>query len=118
VQLERRDAIPRAVATPSRVTTSRTPWWVAAVAVILAGGAAWMLRGSPFPPNGLSGDQGFRIASIARDAEHLVPSDFAYRGLPVFYPPLFFFLLGRLVAATGMPAYEALKLGTIAVAFL
>jgi hypothetical protein len=91
---------------------------VLAVGVLLAAGGAWVLRGSPFPPNGYSGDEGFRLASVARDARHLFPSDFAYRGLPAFYPPLYFFLLGRLVALTGMAPYEALKVGTIAVAFL
>ncbi len=104
----------------ARVATaaSLAPWVVLAIAVVLGGGAAWLLGQSPFPPGGLGGDQSFRIAAIARDARQVFPVDFAYHGLPVFYPPTFFFVLGRLVAITGIPAYEALKFGVIAVAFL
>jgi galactan 5-O-arabinofuranosyltransferase len=118
-QLERAPTAPRTAPRTRAVTAaSLAPWVVLAAAVLVAGGAAWVLRSSPFPPGGLTGDQGFRTAAIARDAAHLFPVDFAYRGLVVFYPPAFFVVLGRLVAVTGMPAYEALKLGIIAVAFL
>jgi len=88
-----------------------------AVSFALALGAAWVLRSSPFPPNGVGGDQSFRIASIARAAASLVPGDFAYQGLPVFYPPLSFAFLGRVVAMTGIPSYEAMKLSVVLTAF-
>jgi galactan 5-O-arabinofuranosyltransferase len=80
--------------------------------------AAWLLRGSPFPLNGLGGDESFRAAAVARAATSWFPADFAYRGLPSFYPPLYFSALGRLVAVSGISTYEALKFGGIVVAGL
>ena len=91
---------------------------VALIGVMGALAALVVLRASPFPPGGLAGDQGFRVAAVARDATHWFPVDFAYRGLPGYYPPLYFAVLGRLTALTGMPAYEAVKFGGIAVACL
>jgi hypothetical protein len=118
-QLDRPTVVSSVAAPASSSTRSTHVWWlVLAIAVVLSAGAAWVLRGSPFPPGGVGGDEGFRAASIAHDATGWWPTDFAYRGLPVFYPPLYFFLLGRVTAFTGIPAYEALKIGTIATAFL
>lgn len=120
VELER----PAAGARPARAATiaARSRRWAPGLAVVvgllLAAGGAWVLRRSPFPPNGYGGDEGFRLASVLRDARHLFPSDFAYKGLPAFYPPLYFFVLGRAVAVTGIAPYEALKLGTLAVALV
>jgi hypothetical protein len=90
---------------------------VVLASLALGAGALMVLRGSPFPPNGIGGDEAFRIASIARASEHLVPVDFAYRGLPAFYPPLYFAVLGRLVAVFGISAVAAAKLGVALVAF-
>jgi hypothetical protein len=119
VQLDRPPVdIPDAAPMRSSTASARAWWLVLALAVVLGAGAAWVLRGSPFPPGGVGGDEGFRVASVAHDATSWWPTDFAYRGLPVFYPPLYFFALGRLAALTGVPAYEALKIGTIATAFL
>jgi galactan 5-O-arabinofuranosyltransferase len=89
---------------------------VASIGILCALGALFVLRASPFPPGGLGGDQGFRAAAVAHDAVHLLPGDFAYRALPGYYPPLYFVALGRIVAITGIPAYEALKWGGIAIA--
>jgi hypothetical protein len=89
---------------------------VVLTALALGAGALMVMRASPFPPNGIGGDEAFRIASIARASEHLLPADFAYRGLPAFYPPLYFTLLGRLVVVFGVPAYAAAKVGVALVA--
>lgn len=120
-QLEHATPVTPVTPVPTRTTASRAsavvPWLIVALSAALGLGAAWILRGSPFPPGGVGGDQGFRIASVARDAQAWFPTDFAYRGVPVFYPPSYFFLLGRLAASTGIPPYEALKIGTIVTAF-
>ena len=105
-----------AVSTLERTTKCRL--LIGVVAVFMGVGTLLVLIGSPFPPAGTLGDQGFRIASIERFSQSLSLSDFSYRGLPAFYPPAFFYLLGRLSAWCGIPAYEALKLGLVAVAAL
>jgi galactan 5-O-arabinofuranosyltransferase len=94
----------------------------ATIVVLLAGlflavGAGLVLDGSDFPPLGVALDQGFRVASITKYAHTWSLVDFAYQGLPAFYPPLFFWTLGRASAWTGTEPYEALKLGLVAVAF-
>lgn len=84
----------------------------------LSAGAALVLRGTDFPPLGIALDQGFRAASITKYAHTWSLVDFAYHGLPAFYPPLFFWTLGRAAAWTSTEPYEALKIGLLAVAFV
>lgn len=118
-QLETPRALESLVEAPRpRIAESPALWFVAFVAIALAAGAAWILRGAPYPPGGVGGDEAFRVLSVGRDAGSWFPSDFAYRGLPVFYPPLYFYALGRLSALTGLAPYESLKVGTIVIGFL
>ena len=77
-----------------------------------------MLSGSSFPPIGIALDQGFRTASITKYAHSVALVDFAYKGLPPYYPPLFFWVLGRLAAWTDTNAYEALKVGVLLTALV
>src|SRR5262249_25548455 len=74
--------------------------------------------GSDFPPLGMVADQGFRTASITKYAHTIGLVDFAYKGLPAYYPPLFFWLLGRLATWLDIPAYQALKVGLLVTAFV
>jgi galactan 5-O-arabinofuranosyltransferase len=95
----------------------------ATLVALLAGtflsvGAAVVLRDTDFPPLGIALDQGFRAASITKYAHTWSLVDFAYHGLPAFYPPLFFWTLGRAAAWTSTEPYEALKIGLLAVAFV
>ena len=83
------------------------------VGAFLAAGAALVLSGTDFPPLGIALDQGFRAASITKYAHTLALVDFAYKDLPAFYPPLFFWVLGRGAAWLGAEPYEALKLGVL-----
>lgn len=92
-------------------------WLVSAlVGVFLASGAALVLSGTDFPPLGIALDQGFRAASVTKYAHTVELVDFAYRDLPAFYPPLFFWVLGRVAAWLGAQPHEALKLGVLGVA--
>ena len=94
---------------------AKTKGWVVAalVGIYLFAAAALVLSGSPFPPIGIALDQGFRTASITKYAHSIALVDFAYKGLPPYYPPLFFWVLGRLAAWTDTSAYEALKIGVL-----
>ncbi len=89
--------------------------WIVAglVGIYLFAAATLVLSGSSFPPIGIALDQGFRTASITKYAHSVALVDFAYKGLPPYYPPLFFWLLGRLAALTDTNAYEALKVGLL-----
>ena len=89
-------------------------WLVAGlVGLYLFAGSQLILSGSPFPPIGLAFDQGFRTASVTKFAHSISLVDFAYKDLPPFYPPLFFWVLGRLAAWADIAAYEALKVGVL-----
>ncbi len=92
-------------------------WMIGAlVGAFLAAGAALVLSGSRFPPLGVALDQGFRAASVTKYAHTVALVDFAYKGLPAFYPPAYFWVLGRASAWTGIEPYEMLKLGLLGVA--
>jgi len=97
-----------------------TKAWVVGglVGVYLFAAATLVLSGSPFPPIGIALDQGFRTASITKYAHSVALVDFAYKGLPPYYPPLFFWVLGRLAAWTDTSAYEALKIGGLLTALV
>ena len=94
---------------------AKTKGWVVAalVGIYLFAAAAVVLSGSPFPPIGIVLDQGFRTASITKYSHSIALVDFAYKGLPPYYPPLFFWVLGRLARWTDTSAYEALKIGVL-----
>lgn len=58
---------------------------------------------------GVSVDQQFRTEYLTRLTDTAIPHDMTYLGLPPFYPPGWFWLGGRLAAATGTPAWEMFK---------
>lgn len=94
--------------------------WLAAglVGAYLFAGSELVLSGSPFPPIGLIFDQGFRTASVTKYAHSISLVDFAYKDLPPYYPPLFFWVLGRFSAWADVTAYEALKVGVLVTALV
>lgn len=84
----------------------------------LAGIVILGLNGTPYALNGDHGDQGMLTAQVTKFAAHANLVDFAYKGLPAFYPPLYPYLLGRLSTLLPIAPYETLKYGLIGVAFL
>jgi galactan 5-O-arabinofuranosyltransferase len=58
---------------------------------------------------GISVDQQFRTEYLTRLTDTAGPHDMTYFGLPPFYPPGWFWIGGRLAAATGTPAWEMFK---------
>jgi len=93
------------------------------VVAVIAGaalmiGAALVLSANDFGPLGAQLDQSFRTASITKFAAHWGLPDFAYRGLPAWYPPLSFWLLGRAAALLHIAAWHMVKVGLLATAFL
>jgi galactan 5-O-arabinofuranosyltransferase len=105
---------------PRRALSAAAVAWMVAVLVgaFLATGAVLVLSGSGFPPLGVALDQGFRAASVVKFSHTTALVDFAYKDLPAYYPPLFFWVLGRGAAWSGAEPYEVLKFGLIATALV
>jgi hypothetical protein len=81
-------------------------------------GAALVLSANDFAPFGASLDQSTRTALITKYAHHWSWVDFAYKGLPVYYPPLSFWVVGRLAALLSIAPWKMLKVDLLATAFL
>ena len=67
-----------------------------ATGLFLCGGAAILLNANDFAPLGAVADQSYRTAYLTKFGHHWGLVDYAYKDLPSFYPPLFFWVLGRL----------------------
>ena len=89
---------------------------------ILGGIAAWSLlsalHGTPYAPNGLQGDQAFGTETLTRYADTWRLVDFTYDGLPAFYAPGFFWVLGRLAHFLAVEPWRMEKVGTVATAMV
>ncbi len=81
----------------------------ALVGVFCSFSVAVALHGTPWSLYGLDGDQMFRTEQITHFAATWRLDDFAYRGLPGFYPPLFPWLLGRAADLTGVEAWRTVR---------
>ena len=103
---------------------ARRGWsWDADLWPALFGGVAAFsllgaLRGTPFAPGGLGGDQAFRTEAITRFADTWQNVDFTYQGLPSFYAPAYFWVLGRVADLAAIEPWLMTKYGTIAAAML
>jgi len=76
------------------------------------------LKNTSYTLNGVSGDQGFQTAQVTKFSSYSGAVDFAYKDLPPFYPPLYFFVLGKTAGLLGIEPYRMLKYGLIATAFI
>jgi galactan 5-O-arabinofuranosyltransferase len=76
------------------------------------------LNGTPYGLGGLAGDQTFRTAAVTRFADSWHNADFTFQGLPSFYAPAYFWVLGRIADLAGIEPWRILKYGTVAVALL
>lgn len=81
-------------------------------------GAALVLSANDFAPFGAALDQSTRTALITKYAHNWGWVDFAYKGLPVYYPPLSFWVVGRLAAVLSIAPWKMLKVDLLATAFL
>ena len=74
---------------------------------------ALIFDGSPFGMNAYWGDQKFRIAMILKFINFGWFTDFYYKGLPSFYPPVYFFLLSLYAKIFSLDAYKMIKIGSM-----
>ena len=102
----------------------RAGWrWDADLIPAIAGGVGafvllGLLHGTPWGPGGLDGDAGFRTEYVTRFASTLGTADYTYRGLPAFYPPAYFWILGGVADIVGLEPWRMVKYGTVVAAAL
>ena len=82
---------------------------VAAASTLLAGVGTVALHGTRWGFDGLYSDAGFRTEAVTRFASSASLSDYAYRGLPSYYPPLLPWLQGRVAWALDVPGWTVMK---------
>ena len=80
--------------------------------------AALVLSANDFAPFSAALDQSTRTALITKYANNWAWVDFAYKGLPVYYPPLPFWIVGRIAALLSIAPWKMLKVDLLATAFL
>jgi galactan 5-O-arabinofuranosyltransferase len=106
------------------VTRNRFPRWVtvaswAGLSALNTAVLAFMLQGTKFYLGGVSSDQSFRTEYFTRLTDSATVHDFAFAGLPSYYPSGWFWLGGRfanLMGLAGWAAYKPFAILTIAVA--
>lgn len=94
VLLHHRERIPQL---PYAVTLS--------VGVFLCLGLYGLLKPTRFGLYAFDADAWFCNAAVTKFATSWAYTDFAYQGLPSFYPPLYFYVLGKLAMLTEGPAF-------------
>ena len=82
---------------------------LAVAGVLLAGTATALLHGTRWGMDALYSDAGFRTEAVTRFADTPVLADYAYRGLPAYYPPLLPWLQGRAAHLLGVPGWSVVK---------
>lgn len=94
-------------------TTRFKLWsWVINLSLYFVVLYALLYKGTDFGLNGMWGDNSNRLALVNKYREFSsIFQDWYYKGLPPFYPPLWFFLSGKLAWIFGTDAYKTIKFG-------
>ena len=100
----------------------KNPRWknVAAIGLLslfLSGVILFTLTDIPYGLNGIRGDQSLRTAYITKFANYPGYVDFAYKDLPSFYPPLYYYLLGKAAILLQKAPYLMNRWGLFVTAF-
>jgi galactan 5-O-arabinofuranosyltransferase len=96
------------------VTRNRFPAWAnvstwAGLAALNTAVLAFMLNGTKFYLGGISSDQSFRTEYFTRLTDSAKIADFAFTGVPSYYPSGWFWLGGRFANLFGLAGWEAYK---------
>ncbi|MDQ0188510.1 arabinofuranosyltransferase [Alicyclobacillus cycloheptanicus] len=75
-----------------------------------------LFHGTPFGLNSYMGDQHYLLAAITKYRYGWAWSDFSYAHLPAYYPPLYFYVLGKVAWLAHIAPYHMVKLGFLAAA--
>ncbi|MCX6046519.1 MAG: arabinofuranosyltransferase, partial [Chloroflexi bacterium] len=77
-----------------------------------------VLKNTPFTVGAVTGDQRFYTYSVTKFAAYAGFVDAVYRDLPTFYPPLYYYILGRLAALFQIEPFHIMKTGLLATTFV
>ena len=91
---------------------------VGTVGLFLTTALALMLKNTPYTVGAVTGDQRFYTYSVTKFAAYAGYVDAVYRDLPTFYPPLYYYILGRLAALLHVEPYHMMKTGLLATTFV
>jgi galactan 5-O-arabinofuranosyltransferase len=75
----------------------------------VSGIAVVALQGTRWSYNALWSDAAFRTEAATRFADSASLADYAYRGLPAYYPPALPWIQGRVAALAGVEAWAVIK---------
>lgn len=98
--------------------TTEEPLVLAVAGVVLAGSGTALLHGTRWGMDALYSDAGFRTETVTRFADSPALADYAYRGLPAYYPPLWPWLQGRAADLLGLPGWAVMKPAQLLVCLL
>jgi hypothetical protein len=86
-------------------------------ALLLSGWISWFgasqLHGTPFPYGGMTADIARLSAAATKFSVHVGSTDLLVKGLPIEYPPLFPWIVGRTSAMTDLPAWRLMGIGSV-----
>ena len=88
-------------------------WSVGLVSLFLTGMVSLVLKLTPFTVGGVNGDQELYAVYVNKLAALGGYRDMIYADLPAFYPPLYFYILGRLAAVFGSEPLRIMKYGLL-----
>jgi galactan 5-O-arabinofuranosyltransferase len=91
-----------AAAVTAALTVALTSGTVTGIAVIALHGTRWSY-------NAIWSDAAFRTEAATRFADTWLPADYAYRGLPAYYPPALPWIQGRAADLAGVEAWAVIK---------
>ncbi len=87
------------------------------LSVFLSGSIIFSLKDIPYGLNGIRGDQSLRTAYITKFANYPGYVDLAYKDLPSFYPPLYYYILGKAAIIVQKAPYLMNRWGLFATVF-
>jgi galactan 5-O-arabinofuranosyltransferase len=99
-------------------TDSKFRLAVVGLSLFMVGMIALALKDTPYPFDAVEADQRFYAAFVTKLATQWGYGDVVYEHLPAFYPPLYFWILGRVAAIANLEPYTTLKIGVLLTAFL
>jgi galactan 5-O-arabinofuranosyltransferase len=97
----------------SSISDTRKFWgWVLTLSIYFVVLYALLYKGTNYGLNGHWGDNGNRLALVTKFREFSSPfQDWYFKGLPSFYPPLWFYVWGKLSWLFGFEGYRTIKIG-------
>ncbi|MFB6355027.1 MAG: arabinofuranosyltransferase [bacterium] len=103
---------------PGRYKQERNLLVILMLSVFFSTTLFFMLHPLDYGINGNSGDALYITASIQQYAHSWKLTDYFYTNLPAYYPPLYFYILGRLSHFTGISTHIMRNVGLVHVGLL